>query len=714
MICLYKGGRGSQAPSTDSGWRKLPHGARRLAASALLAAAFVLALSPQLTAQGDALRRGLSLIKASQPAQAEKVLVSIQPSNADYCAAQTMLGFLFLNRAALPEAEKAFRIVLNVQPDNAQARLGLGSALLSNGSVEEAGAEFAQIVDDPAVGLKAQTQQIRSLLYAGRAEEGFRMARRLSAANDSIAELHGILGFSHQLRFEYREALEEYLRVTALEPNNPNARIEVISLYRRLGDWNNALRTTRQALELDANSPLLYQNLAAIYERLGKSEEARLAQSQAELTYDAELLYTQAAKFRAAGQFREAKEILREAIRKNPRLSKACCDLGELFHADGNLEEACAAFRQALEAFPKEARAVVGLATALRDAGKWEEALRYCRRALADGLDTPDVLAAMANLYQEQGKTGDAVGSMTEAVRRLPDNPDLLCYLGYLQQTTGNATEARASYAMALRLHPQQVHALVGQARSLLSQGDTDSALTALNIAKTLRPKDTEILKVLIEAYIKAGAAEAAEAMCRECLAIDPADFGCREQMASLMMDRKDYAIAAAQFREVLRRGRTTKAVLDNMAYALMKLGEFDVAIEMSERSISMFGADLHVYETLAYLHRCRGDMKRALAHYRLARDAAPEDPERNYNLGLALYLASDFSTAVVPLQAAVRLKPDYGSAHYYLALVYWNLKQYAFALASGRRAQELGVPAASSVVQTLDVSRQLIRKAGR
>jgi tetratricopeptide (TPR) repeat protein len=80
----------------------------------------------------------------------------------------------------------------------------------------------------------------------------------------------------------------------------------------------------------------------------------------------------------------------------------------------------------------------------------------------------------------------------------------------------------------------------------------------------------------------------------------------------------------------------------------------------------------------------------------------APRDPEAGYNLGFALYLAGDFASAVAPFLEALRARPDWGPAHYHLALTYWHLQQYGPALTQARMAQKNGVPQAAQAVATL------------
>ena len=121
------------------------------------------------------------------------------------------------------------------------------------------------------------------------------------------------------------------------------------------------------------------------------------------------------------------------------------------------------------------------------------------------------MLTAMAAIYRDQGKPEAAEIAVLQAIQQLPDNPHLMSYLGHLQQSTGKSHEALESYSAALRLNPQKVEALVGQARSLLQQGDTGGALAALDLARSLEPTDTGILKEMIQAFRKTGDAKSAE-----------------------------------------------------------------------------------------------------------------------------------------------------------------------------------------------------------
>jgi tetratricopeptide (TPR) repeat protein len=208
--------------------------------------------------------------------------------------------------------------------------------------------------------------------------------------------------------------------------------------------------------------------------------------------------------------------------------------------------------------------------------------------------------------------------------------------------------------------------------------------------------------KGLIRAHRMAGQTAAAESAARDCLARNPAEQECREQLASLLTEAGDYKESAEQYQALLRNGRANKSILDGLAFSLLKVGDHAQAIGLFESSLQRFGPDALINSNLGYLYRCAGNLKPAILNYRRARDLSPKDPERSHDLAFILYLARDYESAVPPFLTALRLKPDWGLAHYNLALTYWNLRQYGPALAHARAAQERGVREAGTAVRAL------------
>lgn len=181
-----------------------------------------------------------------------------------------------------------------------------------------------------------------------------------------------------------------------------------------------------------------------------------------------------------------------------------------------------------------------------------------------------------------------------------------------------------------------------------------------------------------------------------------PETLECREALAFIRMEASDFAEASRQFQFLRDNGKTSRSILDGLAFSHIKQGDWVQASAALESSLKRFGEDGWTQKNLGYVWRARGNLGRAISHYRRACILAPRDAEAIHDLGFALYLARDFNEAITQLQLSLRLRPKWGLAHYNLALAHWNLHHYSLALEHARRAQSLGVREAAGAVRSL------------
>jgi tetratricopeptide (TPR) repeat protein len=674
-----------------------------------------LAAGLSLPAADDALfQRAVSLVKASRPSEAEALLRSVVEKDPAHTEARVLLGFLYLGRSAVSEAEDAFTTALNLRSEHAAARLGLGITWVQKGMARQAAQEFEKILGDRSLGDRARIHWIRSLFLQGRDQEALREARELAQRNPLIAEHRRTLAFLYQALGKNGQAFQEYKKAVELEPGNLASYLSLIGLSKTGQDWNGVLFWSERALDLDNNHPLLYQELELAYRRLGQQQEAEAARIESQRTYDAEMLFLQAARAKARGNMGEAEATLRRCLDSNPRLSKAWAGLGEILREKHQIDDARQAFLMALETDPENPLAHLGLAAILQLQGRDAEAASAYRRALSRGLTVPDLYAGLAAANLDQGKAQEAAARMLDAIRSLPDDPDLLSYMGYVQALRGETGAALEYYSQALRINSKHEVALLGEAQSAATRGDFTRAIRSFTRAVELNPDGAEGWQGLIHAYRKSGNPDRAELACRDCLVRNPGNRECREQLASLRMDASDYQESAREFQTLLRNGTATKTVLDGLGFSLLRNGEHLQSIELFKRSLARYGTDAWIHSNLGYLYRIRGQLEAAVLHYRRACEIAPGDAEKNHDLGFALYLARDYTSALQPLQTAVRLKPDWGQAHHNLAMTLWNLRQYGPALTHARSAELLGVAGAGAIVRALSANLSVTARTQR
>ncbi len=662
-------------------------------------------LSSRLGAQqsGETLRRGAALMQPGHFGEAETVLASIPEKDADYAAAQTLLGYLHLRDSELDEATNAFRKAVAVDARSSAARFGMGTAFSRKGLLADAAEQFEGAFRDPSLEARARSQWVLVFFWLGKKEGAYRESLRLSAEFPQIPEYQSLAGFLSHISGESGNARRYFERALELDPKRLQDYFSIISICRSLKDWEGTLRWIEKAIELDKNQPLLYREQAEVYALLGRTREAELAHDRAQLTMEAEILYARSAKARADGRPADAERLLRQCVQANPHLSKAWTDLGELAQRRNLHEEALRNFLRALEIEPSNLLARTGASLALKEnsenAGKSGTANA---RSKESRQKEPPVTSPTAGTLQDRRS---AAAIVLAAVRDFPDNADLLAYLGRIQESSGGSQDAVKTYSVALSIDPLRVQALTARAAYFLGSGEPQRAADDFRRAADLDAANLQAWLGLALAQQAANDPVAAEGTYRQCLAHNPRDPDCTEQLAYMKMDDGDYHEAADLFRAVLGNGRATRNILDSQGYALMRLGESLQSIGLFERSLKDYGPDPWVYFNLGHLYQKSGKYLLAVANYRQARQLSPQDPEIVHNFAFALYLAGDYASALEPFKTAVRLRPGWGLAHFNLAMTYWHLQDYTQALAQARIAQEKGMPGAARVVQILSAS---------
>ncbi len=678
---------------------------RRLGSLLVLAAAILPCRSALLVAEqsGDLLRRGDALMRAGHSDEAETVLASVAENNADYAAAQTLLGYLFLSESALDNAADAFSKALAVDAASTPARFGLGTAFSRKGLLADAAEQFERAFGDPSLEARARSQWILLVFWMGKDQGALKEALTLAKEFPSLPEYQSLAGYLSYFRGDPESARRSFERAVELDPKRLQDYFSLISVCRALQDWEGTLHWIEKAIELDQNQPLLYRQLAAVNAGLERNKEAEAARDRAQLTMEAEILYARSVRAKIEGRPAETEKLLRQCVQANPHFSKAWTDLGEMARRRNLHDEALRDFSRALEIDPSNYLARMGAASVLRE-----------RTESAGKSGTGNVRSKDARHLQAQGislASGDledkraAATIVREAVRDFPENADLLEFLGRIHEAGGGPQDPIKFYSIALNIDPLDVQALTGRGSFFLGSGEPQRAADEFRRATDLDPADLQAWLGLALAQQVTNDPKAAEDTYERCLLHNPHDPECTEQLAYMRMDAGDYRGAADLFRSLLGNGRATKNILDSQGYALMRLGEIPESIVLFEKSLKKYGPDSWVCFNLGHLYQKSGDYTRAISSYRLARQLSPHDPEIVHNFAFALYTAGDYASALEPFKSAVRMRANWGLAHFNLAMTYWHLGQYSLALTHARIAEEKGFAGATRVVQILSAS---------
>jgi protein O-mannosyl-transferase len=269
----------------------------------------------------------------------------------------------------------------------------------------------------------------------------------------------------------------------------------------------------------------------------------------------------------------------------------------------------------------------------------------------------PDAWLAHANtgtIELDAGHPERAVPEFSAALRLVPSYPELHANLADAYVLLNRYPEAISEYEEAIALRPDYAVAQVDLARALVVTGRAPEAIPHYLDALKYQPNHADWQLGLGVAYGEAG--DAAKAL--------------EHDRAAIGLD--------AGFAEAR----------NNEATVLATLGRVDEALEELRTALRIKPGYADARKNLAALlertsseEANRGDLAHAIAGYREAVAAEPDDADARAELGLALAMTGREPEALEQLTEAARLAPRSARAHAYLGFALSRAGRYAEAL---------------------------------
>jgi tetratricopeptide (TPR) repeat protein len=255
------------------------------------------------------------------------------------------------------------------------------------------------------------------------------------------------------------EAIELLARVVALEPNDPQAQLNLGIALRGAGHHTDALKFFSSVQKLAPDDPAAFLHAAVSLLAVGNAAAAVTAASEAchRAPQLAPAHYAYGQAWLALNEPGNAERAFAEAIRLKPAWADAWVNYGIARYHQGAIEDAKTAMRQALRHKPDHAAATSNLGAFMRISGEAEAAENLLRAALAR---QPQNLAARLNLAADLLQDERAA--------------DALALL--------NGVEAPAADLRAVR------HWYLQKSQALLQLGRSAEARTVLNALAALGP----------------------------------------------------------------------------------------------------------------------------------------------------------------------------------------------------------------------------------
>ncbi len=402
-----------------------------------------------------------------------------------------ILGELNHDMQRYQDAEKAYRTVLRLKPDDPSAATNLASILA----------------------------------FLGKSDAARRTLSKGTPTNTTHAAGTWMsIGATEGKNQRYLEAEKAYRKSLELNPDLPEAWLGVGTTLRATGRAKEAEEALRKAVKLKPSLAGAWFNLGAILDEQGDKTGAREAFEKATATdpslaiawYSLGLLHKQQRSMAAAAT------VFAEAARLDPANAEAWACLGEALVRTGEGEKGIEALRKAESLNPKGEITLQGLGIYYGLRGEHERALEYVERGLAINPASPeswsskgyallklkrypeavkafevairlqpDLVNPWINLgeaFLSQNQVGKAIGALEKAVELSPTAVDARLYVIQCYAMTRQLDKAQSHLDLLIKQSPNVPAAWSMQTAIFLEQNKKLEALSAYGSLKSLSP----------------------------------------------------------------------------------------------------------------------------------------------------------------------------------------------------------------------------------
>jgi len=259
------------------------------------------------------------------------------------------------------------------------------------------------------------------------------------------------------------------------------------------GKPDQALKEYQYTLQLDPGRTRIEEKIErakALQTKLQalqkKAQEDRSITSQPRMSFEDEM--TQALEHKEAGSGREAEDIYRSILKRDPNHVEAARLLARIAMDHERYHEAEIFLMRVVQNAPDYARAWVDLANAQKEQDKYNEATKSALELLRITPDSPESHMLYAGIIGSAGRHEEAIMAYEKVIALEPEKPGAFSSMAHHLKTIGHQDEAIAAYRQSIAIKPDHTESYWSMANLKTFQFDNKEidAMQALLLEKDL------------------------------------------------------------------------------------------------------------------------------------------------------------------------------------------------------------------------------------
>ncbi|MDQ3812801.1 MAG: tetratricopeptide repeat protein, partial [Armatimonadota bacterium] len=370
----------------------------------------------------------------------------------------------------LDQAERLYRQVISLEPENYNAHVELADVLARGGNWPEAVATYRLAIERNPTDLKTQVELARALRYSRRYDEAIPVLDKVIEMDPRYAAAYTERGLVLGYQQRYEPAIADLHKALEIAPTDRMAQLglaEVLGYARR---YDESITRYREVLEHDPENEKARTELGLV------------------LTY--------------AGRYDEALGELNKVLAQNPDNVSAQIGKADALARSNRLPDAITLYQTILQKQPRNQRAQLGLADAYVYNRQYDDALRIYDTLIVAEPDNTGYKIGRAKTLGYAGRYTESVTALRPIVQDNPNNVEARLALAEALTNSGNDAywpEAVTQYRTVLQTDATNVAARTGLGRVYSYMGRTGEAESQLRRVVQESPNNEEALLALAE-----------------------------------------------------------------------------------------------------------------------------------------------------------------------------------------------------------------------
>lgn len=419
-----------------------------------------------------------------------------------------------------------------------------------------------------------------------------------------------------------------------------------------------------------------------------------------------------------SGDLRAAEAQLQKAVQLAPKNPEAYNLLGFVDDQTARPQQAIRCYEEALNLAPNYSAARNNLGSAYLRMGKVSLAIEQFEKTLRS---RPDDLTANYNLgliYLQTGTPLKAVAHLEKAHSIAPRDAPVLFVLVRSYFAAGRKEDGLKTALEAENNAGQDAGAFFMFGTLLLSNQEFEQAAQSLSQANQLSPHTPEILLSLAQAEFHLGNSAQSLQTMEEFLGILNASSeegsgvaaylrtaqeilgSLKKQtsdsiqtthlLAEVLFLEKDYGGAVQLLKDLGKDEQSKPEYWNLLGMSYAGLNQFPEASQAVIKAVNLAPQMTDLYFNLASIYQKAGDSKSAIRVLDRVTAEKERSPEISFSLGLSYFNLANYATALASFEKAVEARPDFAEAEYFVGRCDAKLQKPLQATQAYKKAMEL------------------------